>query len=136
LSTLLNEINRLFEEPFSELGQGSQYFYGWVPAIDLFEDKENLIVKAELPGLTKNEIDISLHEGALSISGERKPTEPQEDSSAYRTERFYGRFQRTVALPKEVEGDKVKAAYNDGILTVTLPKAEKAKPKQIEIAAS
>src|SRR5262249_5822238 len=132
LSTLRSEINRLFEEPFSGLARASEFFDVWSPALDVYEDKDNLIVKAELPGLKKDEIDISIHEGALHISGERKQESEHKGGETYRSERFYGRFHRTVGLPKPVDAGKVNATYKDGVLTVTLPKSEEAKPKQIE----
>jgi HSP20 family protein len=129
---LRDELDRLFE-PFGELTRGSQLLSVWNPAIDLYEDKDNLIVNAELPGMKKEEIDVSLHDGALSISGERKSEQRVENAENYRSERFVGRFHRTVTLPSPVSGDKVKAQYKDGILTITLPKTEEAKPKQIEV---
>ena len=129
---LRDELDRLFE-PFSELTRGSQLLSVWNPAVDLYEDKDNVIVKAELPGMKKEDIDVSLHEGALSISGERKSEEKFEDAETYRAERFVGRFHRTVTLPSAVDGAKVTAQYKDGILTITLPKTEEAKPKQIEV---
>src|SRR5437870_2497075 len=133
LSTLREEINRLFDSPFGELTRHMELFSGWTPALDIYEDKDNLIVKAELPGMKKEEIDLSLHDGSLSISGERKSEEKYRDAEANRTERFFGRFQRTVALPVRVAVDKVQAQYKDGILTVTLPKSEEAKPKHIDV---
>jgi len=136
LSDLRNEIDRLFEAPFGELAQGSRLLSGWTPALDVFEDKDNLYVKVEVPGMKKEDIDISLHDGSLSISGERKTEQKHEDSEVYRSERFFGRFQRTVTLPTPVASDKVKAQYKDGILTVTLPKTEEAKPKHIDISVS
>ena len=133
LSTLRNEIDRLFEAPLSELARASQFLSGAAPALDLYEDKENFVVKAELPGMKKEDIDVSLHDGSLSISGERKSEDKVENSEVYRSERFFGRFQRTVALPATVDAARIKAQYQDGILTVTLPKAEEAKPKQIDV---
>jgi HSP20 family protein len=134
LSSLRDEIDRLFEAPLSSLTELSQPFSGgWVPALDLYEDKDNYVVKMELPGMNKEGIDISLHDGVLSISGERKEEEKHEDAETYRSERFFGRFQRCITLPATVDGSKVNASYTDGILTVTLPKSEEAKPKQITI---
>lgn len=133
LSSLRDEIDRLFEAPWTELARTSQLLSGWTPALDLHEDKENFVVKIELPGMKKEDIDVSLHEGALSISGERKSEEKLEKADVYRSERFFGRFQRTVALPAPVAAEKINAQYKDGILTVTLPKAEEAKPKQIDV---
>jgi HSP20 family protein len=133
LTTVRDEINRLFDSTFGDFTRGTELFNGWTPALDLYEDKDNLIVKAELPGMKREEIDISIQEGTLVISGERKYEETSNDSELYRSERFFGRFHRTLALPKPVLSDKAKASYKDGILTVILPKTEEAKPKQIEV---
>src|SRR5262249_45388076 len=121
---------RLFDIPLTEWAHASRLLSG--PALDVHEDKDNFIVQAELPGMKKEDIQLTLHDGSLSISGE-KSEEKHEDAEVYRAERFIGRFQRTVALPTPVAVDKVKAEYNDGVLTVTLPKSEEAKPKQIEV---
>lgn len=133
LSRLRDEIDNLFSAPFQELSRGGQFFNEWAPALDVYEDKDNVFVKAELPGMKKEEIDVSLHDNALTISGERKVEKKHEEAENYRSERFFGRFTRSVTLPVPVETDKVKASYKDGILTITLPKSEKAKPKQIEV---
>ena len=132
ITNLREEINRLFESPTGS-GNGSEVFNTWAPAVDLYEDHDNLIVKAELPGFKKENLDISLHEGNLTISGERKQEQACEEAATSRSERFFGRFQRTVSLPKSVKPNAIKASYKDGILTVTLPKTEDAKPKQIEV---
>src|SRR5271169_824461 len=136
LTDLRDEIDRLFESPLTEWAHTSNLLSGWTPALDLYEDKDNLFVKMELPGMKREDIDVSLHEGSLSISGERKSEQKHEDADVYRAERFFGRFQRTVALPTPVAAYKVKAEYKDGILTVTLPKTEEAKPKQINVNVS
>ena len=136
LFNLRDEIHRLFDPRLTDGQRTTDFFDGWTPAIDLYEDKENLFVKVELPGLKKEEIEVSVHDGTLSISGERKAATKDSSSQTFRSERFFGRFHRTVALPKPVAVDKIKAAYKDGILTVTLPKTEEAKPKQIEVSVS
>ena len=136
LTDLRDEIDRLFEAPLAGLMQGSRLMSGWTPALDVYEDKDNLYVRVELPGMKKEDIEVSLHEGTISISGERKSEAKYEKAEAYRTERFVGRFQRTVTLPTPVAGDKVKAQYKDGVLTITLPKTEEAKPKQIDVNVS
>jgi HSP20 family protein len=132
-SNLRAEVNRLFGLSANP-AERPQFFNTWAPVIDVYEDKNHLTVKAELPGLARENIAVSLHDGALTISGERKAEQKRAESESYRTERFYGRFQRTVTLPTAVAGDKVSATYTDGILTVTLPKAEEAKPKQIAVS--
>ena len=133
LTDLRDEIDRLFEAPLAEFARTSQILSGWTPALDVYEDKDNLYVRAELPGMKREDINLTLHDGSLSVSGQRKSEDKFKDSEVYRSERFFGRFQRTVTLPAPVEAEKVKAQYKDGILTVTLPKAEEAKPKQIDV---
>jgi HSP20 family protein len=137
LFSLRDELDRFFEVSLGDLSRTSSQLLGvWNPAVDLYEDKNNVVVKAELPGLKREDIEVSLHDGALSISGERKGGEKVENAEARRTERFVGRFQRTVSLPASVKADKVDAQYKDGVLTVTLPKAEEAKPRHIEISSN
>jgi HSP20 family protein len=136
LTDLRDEIDRLFDAPLAELTHGSQLLSGWTPALDLHEDKDNVYVRIEVPGMKKEDIDLSLHDGSLSISGERRSEEKFKDAEIYRSERFFGRFQRTIALPTSVAADKVKAQYQDGVLTITLPKAEEAKPKHIDVSVS
>ena len=134
-ASLRNDLDSLFELPFwSGLSRQSQLFSGWTPALDLYQDSDNVTAVVELPGMRKEDIEISLHNGTLSISGERKDETDKE--GATRTERFYGKFRRSVTLPAQVDPNKVTASYKDGILTVTLPKAEEAKPKQIQINLS
>jgi HSP20 family protein len=129
LTDLRDEIDRLFESPLSRATE----FLGWAPAFDVYEEKDNYVVKAELPGLKKEDINVSLHDGDLVISGERKHDAKSEGTEVYRAERFFGKFQRTVSLPPAVAANNVKAEYKDGILTVTLPKSEEAKPRQIQV---
>jgi HSP20 family protein len=136
LFSLRDELDRLFEGPLEGLARSTQLLGVWNPAVDLYEDKDNVTVKAELPGMKREEIEVSLHDGTLTISGERKGEEKVENADARRTERFVGRFHRTLTLPSTVKADQVNAQYKDGILTVTLPKAEEAKPRQIHVKAS
>ena len=136
LTSLRDEIDRLFEAPLAELARSSQLLSGWTPAFDVYEDKDNYYVRAELPGMKKEEIELSMHNGSLSISGERKSDENLKEAEVYRAERFFGRFQRTITLPTQVAVDKIKAQYQDGLLSVTLPKAEEAKPKHIDVKVS
>jgi len=134
LSSLREEVNRLFD--FSLPARDSGLFSGWSPALDVFDDKDALVVKVELPGLKKEEINISLHDGVLTVSGERKRETEKKEGESFRSERYFGKFQRSVTLPTAVDSSKVSAAYKDGVLTVELPKAEEAKPKQIAVSVS
>lgn len=134
LTSLRDEIERLFD--LSGLSRDVGSFSGWTPSLDVYQDKDSVYVKAELPGMRKEDIDISLHDGMLTISGERKREEKTQEGDTFRTERFFGRFHRSVVLPTSVETDKVEASYKDGILSITLPKAEEAKPKHIEVNVS
>jgi HSP20 family protein len=133
-ASLRDEVNRLFD--FSWPSRDSGLFSGWTPALDVFDDKDSLVVKVELPGLKKDEINLSLQDGVLAISGERKPERESTEGGTFRTERYFGRFQRSVTLPATVDSNKVSASYKDGVLTVELPKAEEAKPKQIAVSVS
>jgi HSP20 family protein len=136
LTGVRDELNRLFGSSFGEFARPSDLFGMWTPALDLYEGKEEFVVRAELPGMKKEDIEITLHEGALSVSGERKSEVYPEESEAHRRERFFGRFQRTLELPKPVKAQEVKANYKDGILTITLPKTEEAKPRQIQVSVN
>ena len=133
-SDLRDELNSFFDMPFrSGLGRTGQLFTGWSPALDLYESGDHFVAVVELPGMRKDVIDISLHDGTLTISGERK-RESNNGETAQRTERYVGTFRRSIALPTRVDPSKVTATYQDGILKVTLPKAEEAKPKQIQVS--
>jgi HSP20 family protein len=134
-STLRDELNSFFEMPFSSgFGRAGQLFTGWSPALDLYENNDNVIAVVELPGMRKEDIDISLHDGTLTVSGERKRETSGGGEKAERTERYIGTFRRSIALPTRVDANKVSATYQDGILKVTLPKAEEARPKQIKVS--
>lgn len=124
LTGLPDELERLFESPLT----------GWAPALDVHEDKDSFSIRAELPGMKREDIEVTLQDGALVISGERKEEKVGEETTVHRQERYYGKFTRVLTLPAAVSGDKVKAQYKDGILTVTLPKAEEAKPKAITVS--
>jgi HSP20 family protein len=103
------------------------------PAVDVFEDKDDIVVKAELPGIEKDNIEVNLTDHHLTIKGEKKKEEEVKDEHYYRSERSYGSFMRTVELPKDVHADKVKASFRNGILEVRLPKTEDAKAKEIKV---
>lgn len=137
LSTLRDEMNRLFDLTSPGFtGREDRLLGTWSPPLDVFQDKDNVFVKCELPGMKKEDIQISLNENTLTISGERKQEREIKEGDGYRSERFFGRFHRSVTLPVPVQANKVTAHYKEGILAVTLAKAEEAKPKQIEVQVS
>jgi HSP20 family protein len=131
-ATLRDELDRLFDHSFGPVLRTPGSFSRWTPALDVYQDKDQFTVVAEIPGLKKEDIELSLQDGVLAISGERKQEKKSEDG--YRNERFFGRFQRSVTLPAAVDGNNIKATYEDGILKVVLPKAEEAKPKKIDVS--
>jgi HSP20 family protein len=103
------------------------------PVVDLYEEKDDIVVKAELPGIEKNNIEVNLADHTLTIKGEKKKEEEIKEENYYRAERSYGSFVRTLELPKDVHTDKVKATFKDGILEVRLPKTEEAKAKEVKV---
>lgn len=103
------------------------------PAVDVFEEKDDIVVKAELPGMDKENIEVNLGDHTLTIKGEKKKEEEIKQENYYRSERSYGTFLRTVELPKDVRADKIKASFKNGILEVRMPKTEEAKAKEMKV---
>jgi HSP20 family protein len=134
LASLRDEMDRLFD--FAWPTRDSGLFSGWSPALDVHDQKDNFVVSVELPGMKKDEIDISLQDGVLTIAGERKHEREVGEGGAFRSERYFGKFQRSVTLPAGVDSSKVKASYKDGVLHIELPKSEEAKPRHIEVSVS
>src|SRR3979411_967026 len=136
-ASLRDDLDTLLELPFLSGGaRQAQLFTGWTPALDLYQNSDNVVAVVELPGMRKEEIEISLQDGTLTIGGERKSKSGGNGEPAARAARVPGKFRRSVTLPTRVDANKVNATYKDGILTVTLPKAEEAKPKQIQVNVS
>lgn len=108
---------------------------GWIPAVDVFEKKDKFVVKAELPGMKEEDIDVSVVGDTLSIKGEKKTETEIEEEDYYRCERNYGSFYRSIPLPSTVDADKIEASFEDGVLEVALPKSAKVKPKKIAVSA-
>jgi HSP20 family protein len=132
-ANLRDEIADVMSLPFwADQSRQSQLFTGWAPALDVYQNSDNIVAVVELAGMRKEDIEISLHDGALTIAGERK-SGLADGEKGERTERFTGKFRRSITLPSRVDANKINAIYKDGILTVTLPKAEEAKPKQIKV---
>jgi HSP20 family protein len=132
LSQLLQSFGSIFDSPLGASLE-TQFTGEWLPAVDVHDGKDTVTVKAELPGMKKEDIDISLQEGVLTLSGERKDSREAASGGASHCERRFGRFQRGISLPYKVDTQSIKAAYTDGVLTIELAKAEEAKPKQIKI---
>jgi HSP20 family protein len=134
LRRLQENIDRLFEEPFGGWPAPTHgLLERWGPAVDVDEDKDNVFVRTKLPGMKKKEIEVSMSGEMLSIAGERKEEAEFKGAKSYRKERYLGRFHRCIRLPAAVEATKIEAHYKDGILTVTCPKTDEAKRKQVEI---
>ena len=134
LASLRDEMNRLIDFSFPSRDTG--LFSGWSPTLDVYDEKESFVVKVELPGMKKEDIDISFHDGALTVSGERKHERENKEGETFRSERYFGRFQRSLTLPAAVDASKITATYKDGVLHLDLPKAEEAKPKRIDVTVS
>ncbi|HEC79287.1 MAG TPA: Hsp20/alpha crystallin family protein [candidate division WOR-3 bacterium] len=131
LVSLRDDFDRLLENFFGRGPIEKEEF--WAPVMDVVESNGNIEVKAELPGMKKEDIKVTVKDNILSVSGERKQEKETKDKTFHRIERYYGKFCRSIELPSEVDPDKVKATYKDGVLNITLPKPESAKPKQIEV---
>jgi HSP20 family protein len=132
------EFNRMFKSIDNRLGflrkedSGDEYENAvWMPMTDIYEDNDNYRLKADLPGIKKEDVKISFSDGKLSISGEREQEQESKETKCHRVERTYGKYYRSFTLPKEIKEDKIKADFKDGQLTVTIPKAEEVKPKEI-----
>ncbi len=124
-------LSRMFDDPFFRYFEEEGNM--WSPAVDLFNEEDRILVKAEIPGIDKKNLDIHVENNVLTISGEKKRENEMKDENAYRMERCYGKFSRSFSLPTPVDSEKVKASYKDGILEIDLPKVEQVKPKRIKI---
>ena len=134
LTNMRDEWDRVLETSFGSFFRPLGSLNQWSPAVDVYHNNDQYTVYAELPGMKKEDIEISLNGDTLTISGERK--QATENDQGSRSERFFGKFQRSLTLPVPVSAEKVNATYKDGILKVVLPKAEEAKPKQIPVSVN
>lgn len=131
--TLKEEMDKLFEDFFDKTGFPVAKEGVWLPAIDIHETKKDVVVSLDLPAVDPKDVSISIIEDKLTVKGERKKEEETKEADYYRSERIYGSFQRVVQLPTEVVADKAKATYKDGVLKITVPKSQKAMPKEIKV---
>jgi HSP20 family protein len=137
LSSLQNEMNRLFntvfDAPTTTPGNGGAV-RRWVPAMDLLETADHFVLRADLPGMTQEDVDIELEDGTLTVSGERKSEHEERQEGFYRVERAFGSFSRSLTLPKGVDADGVSASFDNGVLEIRIPKPEERKPRRIAIS--
>jgi HSP20 family protein len=135
LSAIQERMNQIFEDALARSrGREEGLRTGmWTPAVDIYENNDSVVVKAELPGVERDQISVEVKDGILTLRGERKFEKEVKEESYHRIERSYGNFQRSFSLPVSVEQDKVTARFKDGVLEVILPKKEQARPKQIQV---
>jgi HSP20 family protein len=132
VTTLQDQINRLFSDAF-ERTEGESNLTAWAPAVDINENGHELVVKADLPGIDPKDLDIRVENNVLTIRGERKFEKKAEQDNYLRVERTYGAFSRSFSLANTVNPEGIKADYQNGVLTLVIPKREEAKPKQIKV---
>lgn len=137
MTTLRDEMNRLFtrtigDQPVAKAAAEAT----WSPPVDVFDTPDAIVLKAELPGLKVEDVDVELDENVLTISGERRFEEKVDDGRTYRLERAYGRFARTMTLPQNVKADEIAATITDGVLEVRVPKADEIRPRKIAVSAA
>ena len=125
-----------FDRLFNTLFDRNQAAQRWVPAMDLVEHDDHFLLRADLPGLGESDVNIELHDGSLTVSGERKAEHDQRERGFYRLERQFGKFSRTLTLPDGIDGEQVKASFKNGVLEVWIPKPEQRKPRRIPIGAA
>ena len=136
LSSLQSEMNRLFNTAFEapatrgNSGKGER----WYPAMDLLETADHFVLRADLPGMTQDDVKIELEDSTLTVSGERKSEHEDKQEGYYRVERAFGSFSRSLTLPKGIDGDAVNASFDNGVLEIRIPKPEERKPRRIAIA--
>jgi HSP20 family protein len=131
---LQNRINRVFSDSYGRQDDGLMTSGAWVPPVDIYQNGDHeVVIKAELPDLTREDIDITMDKGTLTIKGEKKFSNEVKEEQYHRIERNYGSFSRSFTLPQTVDAGKVAAEYKNGVLTVRLPLREEAKPRQIKV---
>lgn len=136
-SRLWPETSRFFEEFFNDFPFSSSIFRteeNWMPAVDVLEKEGNLILRADLPGMTEKEIDLKLEGNTLTLKGERKRESEDKDTSYHRVESFHGSFTRVFSLPETVDCEKIKADFKNGVLTITIPQKPEVKPREIPVS--
>jgi HSP20 family protein len=133
LDSLQGDMNRLFDRFFEGRTGNGGAVRRWIPAMDLVETGDHLVLRADLPGMTEDDVDIEIKDGVLTVSGERKAEHEEKGEGFHRVERSFGRFSRSLSLPDGVDTGKVEANFGDGVLEVRVPKPEESKPTRVQI---
>jgi HSP20 family protein len=133
VDSLQSEVNRVFDAFFGN-GSGSRT-RRWVPAMDLVETDDHLVLRADLPGLSRDDVEIEIKDGVLTVAGERRADHEEKSEGFYRVERAFGRFSRSLTLPDGIDADSVTADFSDGVLEVRIPRPEQRKPHRVAIGA-
>ena len=136
LGSLQTEMNRLFNTVFDSPGASPGALRRWMPAMDLLETGDHFVLRADLPGMSEEDVSIELEDSTLTISGERKAEHEESEEGYYRVERASGPFQRSLTLPRGVDPEAVTAVFDRGVLEVRVPKPEERKPRRIHIGAT
>lgn len=136
LNTLQDQVNRLFEDSFARNRSGQAELASWAPAVDIYETENEVVVKADLPDVQEKDIDVRVENNTLTIRGERKFESEVHRENYLRVERAYGTFTRSFSLPNTVSTETIRAEYQNGVLSVHMPKREESKPRQVKIAVS
>jgi HSP20 family protein len=133
LDSLQSDMNRLFDRFFDTRGNGSATGRRWIPAMDLVETEDHLVLRGDLPGLTEEDVDIEIKDGVLTVSGERKAESEEKGEGYHRIERAFGSFSRSLSLPQGIDPDKVEAKFDNGVLEIRIPKPAEARPTRVQI---
>lgn len=134
LRSLQDEMNRLFSASFPRVSNQEEMSTGWSPSVDIYEGENQIVLEAELPGMKREDFELSIENNIVTLKGERRFEKKDEGDNYHRVERAYGTFTRSFNLPRTVSTEEIKAEFKNGVLTVTVPKKEEAKARRIEIA--
>jgi HSP20 family protein len=135
LRSLQDEVNRLFTSSFNRGGDNEMMRGAWSPSVDIYENKDTIVLEAELPGMSPEDVNISIENNVLTLHGERRFEKKDEQDNFHRVERSYGSFTRSFTLPPTVSSENAEATFENGVLRLTLAKREEAKPRRIEVKA-
>ena len=133
VDSLQNEVNRVFDVFFGNGGEGGVRARRWLPAMDLVETGDHLVLRADLPGLSREDVQIEIKDGVLTVSGERKAEHDEKSEGFYRVERSFGTFARQLSLPDGIDAESIAADFDKGVLEVRIPKPEQRKPHRVAI---